>query len=113
MPHKFYADENFPLPVITELRMLGHDVLTLQEDGYGGLAISDEMVLQQASEYTRVLLTMNRKHFIALHYIKPDHAGIVVCTCDLDFAGQARRIHCEIESLERNITGTLVRINRL
>jgi Domain of unknown function (DUF5615) len=28
-----YADENFPLPVVQELRRLGHDVLTAQEDG--------------------------------------------------------------------------------
>jgi hypothetical protein len=27
-----YADENFPLPVIEELRRLGFDVLTMYED---------------------------------------------------------------------------------
>src|SRR6516164_5330908 len=30
---QLYADENFPLPVVEELRRLGHDVLTAQEDG--------------------------------------------------------------------------------
>jgi hypothetical protein len=29
----FYADENFPLPVVEALRRLGHDVLTVEEDG--------------------------------------------------------------------------------
>jgi Domain of unknown function (DUF5615) len=30
---QLYADENFPLPVVEELRRMGHDVLTAQEDG--------------------------------------------------------------------------------
>ena len=30
---RLYADENFPLPVVEELRQLGHDVLTIQESG--------------------------------------------------------------------------------
>ncbi|MCB0081987.1 MAG: DUF5615 family PIN-like protein [Caldilineaceae bacterium] len=29
----FYADENFPRPVVEELRRLGQDVLTVEEDG--------------------------------------------------------------------------------
>ena len=28
-----YADENFPLRAVEELRRLGHDVLTVLEDG--------------------------------------------------------------------------------
>jgi hypothetical protein len=28
-----YADEDFSFPVVLELRRLGHDVLTAQEDG--------------------------------------------------------------------------------
>jgi hypothetical protein len=30
---RFYSDENFPLPVVEELRKLGHDVLTIHEAG--------------------------------------------------------------------------------
>ncbi len=30
---RLYADENFPLPVVEELRRLGHDVFTIHEDG--------------------------------------------------------------------------------
>lgn len=30
---RLYANENFPLPVVTELRRLGHDVLTVRESG--------------------------------------------------------------------------------
>ncbi len=29
-----YADEDFPFPVVEELRRFGHDVLTASEDGH-------------------------------------------------------------------------------
>jgi hypothetical protein len=29
-----YADEHFPYQVTEALRLLGHDVLTVQQDGY-------------------------------------------------------------------------------
>jgi hypothetical protein len=32
-----YADEHFPAPAVEELRVLGHDVRTVQEDGHAGL----------------------------------------------------------------------------
>ncbi len=28
-----YSNENFPIPVVQELRKLGHDVVTIQETG--------------------------------------------------------------------------------
>ncbi|HWX42816.1 MAG TPA: DUF5615 family PIN-like protein [Blastocatellia bacterium] len=40
-----YADENFPLRVVLELRRLGHDVLTAFEDGRANQAVPDEDVL--------------------------------------------------------------------
>ncbi len=43
---RFYSNENFPLPVVEELRRLGHDVLTIQETGKAGQAVTDEMVLE-------------------------------------------------------------------
>ena len=39
---QLYADENFPLPVVEELRRLGHDVLTVQEDGRQATPDPDE-----------------------------------------------------------------------
>jgi len=59
----------------------------------------------------RALLTLNRKHFIALHAARPDHAGIVVCTFDADFLGQAQRID-EALILHAGLSGQLVRVNR-
>jgi hypothetical protein len=37
---RFYADEQFPLPVVELLRNLGHDVLTVQEAGNANQRIS-------------------------------------------------------------------------
>jgi hypothetical protein len=39
-----YTNENFPLPVVVELRHLGHDVLTTQEAGEAGKSVPDEQV---------------------------------------------------------------------
>ena len=38
---RLYADENFPFPVVEELRRVGHNVLTLQEAGYAGQSQGD------------------------------------------------------------------------
>jgi len=95
---RLYANENFPLPVVEELRRLGHDVLTIHETGQAGQLLSDEAVLAFACADGRALLTLNRRHFIRLHREQPRHAGIIVCTFDPDFVGQARRIHDAIEA---------------
>ncbi|MEW6096827.1 MAG: DUF5615 family PIN-like protein [bacterium] len=108
---RLYANENFPLPVVEELRRLGHDVLTIQEMDKDKQSISDEKVLAFASEQNRVLLTLNRKHFIRLHNVQPGHAGIIVCSFDLDFVSQAQRIHKAIES-QQQLPNQLIRVNR-
>lgn len=64
---KLYADENFPLPVVEELRHLGHDVLTIVDDGKANCQFPDQAVLQRASAQNRIVLTLNRKHFWRLH----------------------------------------------
>ena len=87
MTHRLYADENFPLPVVEELRRLGHDVLTKYEDGKANQSIPDNEVLALATEKQRALLTTNRKHFIQLHRQSNEHSGIIACTFDPDFTG--------------------------
>ena len=109
---RFFADENFPLPVVKALKQSGHDVLTIQESGKANQAFPDELVLQFASMDDRIVLTLNRKDFIILHKTSPAHKGIVVCTADLDFLGQAQRIHEAIDSYNA-CAGELIRVNRL
>jgi hypothetical protein len=72
---RLYANENFPLPVVEELRRLGNDILTSYEAGKSGQAIPDEDVLRFARSENRSLLTLNRKHFVDLHKKNSDHAG--------------------------------------
>ncbi|MBU2610527.1 MAG: DUF5615 family PIN-like protein [Chloroflexi bacterium] len=107
----FYSNENFPLPVVDELRKLGHDVLTIQETGKASQAISDEEVLAFSEREGRILLTLNRKHFIRLHKNKAKHAGILACTFDPNFAALAKRIHEAVQG-KSNLEGKLIRINR-
>jgi hypothetical protein len=87
---QLYADENFPLPVVEELRRMGHDVLTAQEDGRQ--AASDPDVLARAHTLGRAALTHNRRHFERLHRQGDDHSGIVSATRDDDTAALAARI---------------------
>jgi predicted nuclease of predicted toxin-antitoxin system len=108
---RLYANENFPLPAVEELRRLGHDTLTSHEAARAGQAMPDEEVLRFAKSENRVLLTLNRKHFIHLHTTSPDHAGIIVCTFDADFKSLAHRVHAAIDS-PSNLSGRLIRINR-
>lgn len=106
-----YSNENFPKPVVEELRRLGNDVLTVLEVGKSDQALSDAEVLAFATSLGRAVVTLNRKHFIRLHHVQPSHAGIVVCTFDPDFLGQAERIHALLE-LHLQLSGQLLRVNR-
>lgn len=108
---RFYSNENFPLPVVEQMRKFGHDVLTIQETGKAGQSVSDEEVLSFAIETQRIVLTLNRKHFIRLHKFHPRHFGIIVCSFDPDFLGQAERIHDVVNS-KPDISGELIRVNR-
>lgn len=71
----------------------------------------DEAVLKFASANNRAVLTLNRKHFIGLHNASPEHAGIIACTIDLDFTGQAVRISKAVKSQD-SLSGKLIRVNR-
>ena len=107
----FYANENFPLAVVEELRRLGHDVLTVQETGRANESWPDIAVLDFATAHDRAVLTLNGRHFIRLHPEKPGHKGILVCTFDPDFPSQAQRIDQAVSGRE-NLDGVLLRVNR-
>jgi hypothetical protein len=108
---RLYSNENFPLPVVEELRRLGHDTLTSREAGNAGFSIPDDRVLAFAITEQRAVLTLNRLHFIRLHRAMPEHTGIIVCTFDSDFTGQARRLDQLLRQSGR-LAGRLLRVNR-
>jgi hypothetical protein len=105
---RFYADEDFPGPVVLLLRGLGHDVLTVQQAGRRGS--SDLQVLSDATADNRAVLTHNRRHYRRLHGTRP-HAGIVSCTRDKDESDLAQRIHDAITTAP-NPANQFIRIVR-
>jgi hypothetical protein len=72
---QLYADEDFPLAVVNELRRLGHDVLTAQDDGRR--SAPDPDILARAHALGRAVLTHNRRHFERLHRQGVAHSGIL------------------------------------
>ncbi|HKU73481.1 MAG TPA: DUF5615 family PIN-like protein [Pyrinomonadaceae bacterium] len=56
-----YADENFPLRVVEELRRLGIDVLTAFEDGRANQAITDQEIFARAIELGRAIVSIKHK----------------------------------------------------
>ncbi len=108
---RLLADENFPWPVVVELRNLGHDALTMYEAALANQQMADEAVLAFATSHNRTVLTLNRKHFVRLHNTGARHAGIIVCTFDPDFVRQASRIHDALRS-DAELEAQLLRVNR-
>ena len=106
-----YADENFPLRVVEELRRLGIDMLTAYEDGRANQSLTDKAILTRAIELNRAIVTLDRQDFKRLHLEVPDHAGIIICTEDPDRFGQARRIVDSITESE-DLRGRLIRVYR-
>jgi hypothetical protein len=86
-----YADEDFAFPIVVELRRLGHDVITAQEDGRHSVA--DSVILNRAHSLGRAMLTYNRRHIEELHKQGAMHNGILSATHDNDFLALAARIH--------------------
>jgi predicted nuclease of predicted toxin-antitoxin system len=108
---RLYTDENFPLPVVEFLRAFGHDILTAMDAGNANQRIPDEEVLAFATSNARAVLTRNRRDFMRLHKLQPNHAGIIVCTENPDFAQMATLIHETISDIEV-FTSRLIRVNR-
>jgi hypothetical protein len=103
----FYADEDFPGPVVTALRARGYDILTVPQDGRAGA--DDPTVLARAVELGRVILTKNRNDFHRLHAAVPDHSGIITITDDPDRAALALRIDAAV-SAHPDLAGILIRV---
>jgi predicted nuclease of predicted toxin-antitoxin system len=106
---RLYADEQFPLPVVQRLRALGYDILTAQAAGQANQRIPDDQVLAFATASDRAVISQNRRDFIRLHRQNPNHAGIIVCSKNLDWDGFTAIIYQVLGNYEI-LTGELVRI---
>ena len=107
----FYADEQFPFPVVEHLRNFGHDVLTVQEAGKADQSIPDDDVLMCAISQERAILTINRNDFIRLHRRDDKHFGMVVCTNNRNWQQFATRINDAVIA-EESLQGKLIRVVR-
>jgi hypothetical protein len=92
-----YADEDFPYPTVVELRRLGHDVLTAQQDGQS--AAPDPHILARAHSLGRAVLTYNRRHYDWLHRGGVPHSGILSAKQDSNHTALAARIHAALTGL--------------
>jgi predicted nuclease of predicted toxin-antitoxin system len=99
------------LPTVKALRQLGHDVLTSDEAGNANRQIPDPEVSRYAIEEERAVLTINRRDFIQLHNLFPEHCGIIVCTVNTHYEDQAARIDLAVNHLKL-LKNQRVRINR-
>jgi len=90
---KFYSNENFPIEMVNLLRARGYDVLTSYEAGQANQKIPDDEVLMYATNAGRIVITENRQDFINLHFTTSNHAGIVICKADRDYAGKVQVLH--------------------
>ena len=90
---------------------MGHNILTVQEAGKANPKNPDEEVLAFAVSIDRAILTLNRPHFIRLHTLQPDHAGIIVCKDDSNREMLALRINEAIANRE-SVRSLLIRVNR-
>ena len=103
-----YADEDFALPVVEDLRRMGHDVVTAQEDGRTSTPDAD--ILARAHALGRAVLTYNRRHFERLHRQGQEHGGILSAKRDRNFLALAVRIDVALTSLSPGRWS--VRVNR-
>jgi hypothetical protein len=108
---RLYSNENFPQPVVDELRRLGHDVLTSLEAGRANQGIPDDQVIGDATSDGRAVLTLNRRHFHREHRRSNAHSGIITCTVDADYLALAKRLHDRIEKAPV-LAGQLVRVTK-
>ncbi|MEG4227578.1 DUF5615 family PIN-like protein [Microcoleus sp. N9_B2] len=108
---KIYCDENFPLDIVGHLRQLEYDFLTCYEAQNANQGIPDETVLAFATQQQRILVTLNRDDFIALHRTGVAHSGIIICKDDRDYGGQAQALHACL-SENPDLTNRLVRIKK-
>src|SRR5437868_3669599 len=94
---RLYADEDFPFPVVKELRQRGHDVLTAQEDGRS--SAPDSVILARAHALGRPVLTYNRWHYERLHRQGAAHRGILSASQDPNHAALAVRVDAALSGL--------------
>ena len=81
------------------------------EAGQANQRIPDDEVLACATDDNRAVVTQNRRDFIQLYRLQPNHAGIIVCSDDRNWDALDQRIHMAV-IVEESLQGKLMRIVR-
>ncbi|MBI1900028.1 MAG: DUF5615 family PIN-like protein [Planctomycetia bacterium] len=105
----FLADENVHPELMSELRLLGHDVIRVRDLDAGGA--DDPMVLQLAMERRRAVLTADVSDYRQLHRKTPWHYGIVtIKRIGPNYKQLAKRIDEQIKAAAGKLKGKLIHI---
>jgi predicted nuclease of predicted toxin-antitoxin system len=73
---KFKLDENLPVELAADLRVLGHDAETVLDEGLRGVA--DSTLIRVATAEARILLTLDKGIANLLQYPPHEHEGVVL-----------------------------------
>jgi predicted nuclease of predicted toxin-antitoxin system len=73
---KFKIDENLPVEIAATLRDIGHDAMTVGDQGLGGRA--DAGIAEVCKREERALVTLDLDFSNVLAYPPVDHFGLVV-----------------------------------
>ncbi len=99
------------MDMVLEFRQRGYDILTSQEAGQANQGIPDEDVLTFATQNQRVVITLNREDFIALHRSGISHQGIIICKTDRDYTGQTHALYAHLQQIE-DLKNRLIRVKK-
>ena len=108
---RLYSNENFALDMVYMLRILGYKVTTSYDAGQANQGISDNQVLNYATQNNFVVITFNRDDFIELHNSGLKHAGIIICKTDRDYQGQIQTLH-EYLQTQDSLNNRLIRVKK-
>jgi hypothetical protein len=107
----FYSNDNFVLDMVKILRKLGHTVITSYDAEQANQGISDDKVINYATQNNLAVITFNRDDFIELHNHNIQHSGIVICKTDRDYQGQINFLH-EYLQTQNSLLNRLIRIKK-
>ena len=104
---KFKLDEDLPVELVTDLRVLGHDADTVADEGLRGAA--DPAVMDAAFAADRILFTLDKGIANLQRYPIRQHAAVVLFRPDTSGRGAViafvrERLH---KVLEMDLTGRL------
>ena len=106
------ADANVFVPMVEELRRMGHDVLDIKEQDLERL--SDQEIFQLAQNQGRVLVTMDKDFSSILLYPPGEHYGIIVVKLYRLKVAEATKLFVDAitELRPEDISGNVVIIDR-